>query len=409
VVHRRVPFVIRLKDRLAADSQLQAITLKLDPGSRTTGLAIARIEATDQPASPDTGTEIQHGLHLAELEHKAQAVHRDLLTRAAARRNRRARHTRYRPPRFANRTRPDGWLPPSLRARLDETDGWVSRYLRWCPVSRIDLEIVRFDTQALHNPEIEGVQYQRGTLFGFEVGEYLLVKWQHRCAYCGATGLPLEKEHIIPKSRGGSINRVSNLTLACHRCNQAKGQQTAAEFGHPAVQTQARLPLQDAAAVNTTRRALRQRLAHYHLPILGATGGRTRFNRTRLGLSKTHAADALCVGPLDRVTHADAPVLHIKATGRGRRFRTLLDRFGFPRAVLARQKRHFGFTTGDLVQAAVPAGKHQGHHIARVAVRATGTFRLGAADGISYRYCRLLQRADGYEYTKGARAVPPQA
>jgi 5-methylcytosine-specific restriction endonuclease McrA len=65
----------------------------------------------------------------------------------------------------------------------------------------------------MQDAEISGVSYQQGELAGYEVREYLLEKWQRRCAYCGKTDVPLEIEHIIPKSRGGS-NRVSNLTLA---------------------------------------------------------------------------------------------------------------------------------------------------------------------------------------------------
>ena len=82
--------------------------------------------------------------------------------------------------------------------------------------------------------------------------EYLLEKWGRKCAYCGAKDLPLEIEHITPKTRGGS-NRITNLSLACHDCNQKKGTQTAAEFRHPEVQAKARQPLKDAAAVNATR------------------------------------------------------------------------------------------------------------------------------------------------------------
>jgi hypothetical protein len=196
--------------------------------------------------------------------------------------------------------------------------------------------------------------------------------------------------------------------LACHECNQEKGNQTATEFGHPEVQAQAKQPLHDAAAVNSTRHALFTRLSTYGVPVHGYSGGRTKYNRTRLGIPKTHAADALCVGLVYAVTAADQPVLHLKATGRGRRFRTLLDQYGFPRAHLDRHKRHFGFTTGDLVAADVPTGKHAGFHHGRVAVRTSGRFRVGTIDGISHNYCTLLQRADGYEYTKGTRAVPPQ-
>ena len=59
--------------------------------------------------------------------------------------------------------------------------------------------------------------------------EYLLLKWNHQCAYCGARDTPLEVEHIHPKSRGGS-NRISNLTIACRNCNQKKSNQDIRDF-----------------------------------------------------------------------------------------------------------------------------------------------------------------------------------
>src|SRR5438874_11609632 len=98
-------------------------------------------------------------------------------------------------------------------------------------------------------PEISGLHYQQGTLFGYQVREYLLTKWQRACAYCEAKEIALQVEHIVPKARGGS-DRVDNLTLACEPCNQRKGNKTAAEFGFPQIQTQARLPLRDAADVS---------------------------------------------------------------------------------------------------------------------------------------------------------------
>jgi hypothetical protein len=75
------------------------------------------------------------------------------------------------------------------------------------------MELVRFDTQLMENAEIAGVAYQQGTLAGYEVREYLLEKGGRRCASCGAAGVPIQVEHLIPRAKGGS-NRVSNLTLA---------------------------------------------------------------------------------------------------------------------------------------------------------------------------------------------------
>ncbi len=64
-----------------------------------------------------------------------------------------------------------------------------------------------------------------------------------------------------------------------------------------------------------------------------------------------------------------------------------------------RQKQMRGFKTGDVVRAEVPAPlKTAGIHLGRVAVRASGAFRVGKVDGINARCCVLVQRADGYEY-----------
>jgi 5-methylcytosine-specific restriction endonuclease McrA len=171
----------------------------------------------------------------------------------------------------------------------------VHRLRRWCPVGALSLELVKFDTQLMEHPEISGIEYQQGTLQGYEIREYLLEKFGRKCASCKAINVPLQVEHIVPEARHGS-NRVSNLTMACKPCNDAKGNRTAAEFGHPEIQAQAKAPLRDAAAVNATRWALFQRLVATGLPLETGTGGRTKWNRTRRGLPKTHWTDAVCVG-----------------------------------------------------------------------------------------------------------------
>ena len=165
----------------------------------------------------------------------------------------------------------------------------------------------------------------------------------------------------------------------------------------------AKAPLKDAAAVNTTRWALFQALKATGLPVETASGGRTKWNRTRLVLPKTHALDAACVGNIDRIEGWNRPYLSIKSTGRGSYRRTRLDAFGFPRGYLTRTKAHFGFQTGDRVMAIVTKGKKTGTYAGRVAVRSSGSFNLqtgsGVVQGISCKDCRLLQRADGYGYS----------
>jgi 5-methylcytosine-specific restriction endonuclease McrA len=322
-------------------------------------------------------------------------------------RRRRRGNLRYRPARFDNRDKPKGWLGPSLQHRVDTTMSWVARLRRLVPVTALATELVRFDMQLLENPDIAGVGYQQGTLAGYELREFLLNKWGRKCAYCDAVDVPLQIEHILCKKRGGS-NRESNLTLACEPCNQKKDAWLVEVFLQKRPDVLARIkattkaPLKDAAAVNSTRWALFGALKATGLPVTTGSGGRTKWNRCRLGIPKTHGLDAACVGNVDALLNWNVPGLAVKATGRGSYKRTRLDKFGFPRGYLTREKRIKGFQTGDIVQAIVARGINAGIWIGRVAVRAAGSFNIQTAGGvrqkIGWKNCRVVQRADGYGY-----------
>lgn len=388
VVARYSPFVIRLKDR--DSGEVQPVRLGVDPGSKATGIAVSR---------DDDG--VRHVAFLLEIGHRSVDIHNRMQKRASFRRGRRRRNLRYRPPRFLNRKKPKGWLSPSLRSRVQHIESWTQRLRAWCPISTIDLELVSFDTHLMVNAEVSGVGYQRGTLAGYEVREYLLEKFGRQCSYCDARDVPLNIDHVVPKSRGGS-DRISNLTLACVPCNQAKGNRPVSEFcpeRASGIVSRAKAPLRDAAAVNATRLATLAALRGTGLPVDCSTGGRTKFNRNVHAVPKTHALDAACVGELSGLRSWCGPTLTAKATGRGLHQRTSPNAYGFPRLHRPRAKRVRGFATGDLAVAMVPRGKNAGRHVGRVAVRAAGSFRVGARDGINYKYCTVLQRADGYEHT----------
>ena len=407
-VHRLIPFTIRVVDRRVAKSTLQPLEIKIDPGSKTSGLALVRnSESVDGATGEITTT--AHVLNLFELIHRGFQISKALTARSQMRRRRRSANLRYRAPRFLNRkNKGKGWLAPSLQHRVDTTLSWVTRIRNVAPVTHLAQELVRFDMQQLENPEIAGVEYQQGELAGYEVREYLLEKWQRQCAYCDASNVPLQIEHICPKARGGS-NRVSNLALSCAPCNLKKAAQDITLFlakdpkRLASIQAQAKRPLRDAAAVNATRWKLLNTLKATGLMVRTGSGGLTKFNRTRLGIPKTHALDAVCVGEVDKVEQWQKPTLDIKATGRGSYQRTRLTHFGFPRGYLTRQKRIHGFQTGDMVKAVVSKGKKIGTYVGRVAVRASGSFNIQSAEGlvqgISHRYCSLIQRSDGYGYS----------
>ena len=92
--------------------------------------------------------------------------------------------------------------------------------------------------------------------------------------------------------------------------------------------------------------------------------------------------------------------------------RTRVTRHRFPRGYLPRQMSVAGFRTGDIVHATVPTGKHAGTWVGRVAVRTTGSFNIQTENailqGISWKSCRVVQRADGYGYhlTRGVLTRP---
>lgn len=295
-------------------------------------------------------------------------------------------------------------------SRVHNIITWVNRLIKLCPINNVVQELVRFDLQKINNPEISGVEYQQGTLFNYEVKEYLLEKWQRKCAYCGIQNVPLEIEHIVPKSKFGS-NSVNNLTISCRKCNQQKGNQDLKDFlsGKPDILNkilkQCKQPLKDATAVNATRWKLYNSLKAFGLDLETGSGGLTKYNRTKQNLPKTHWLDAACVGkstPTKINIEVIKPLI-ITATGRGSRQMVKPDKYGFPRtSAKLRQKQFFGFQTGDIVKAVVTKGKKIGTYVGRVAVRKTGNFNIKTAaqtvQGINQKYCKPIHKSDGYSY-----------
>lgn len=406
-VYRRFPFTIVLKNRTGGAKQ--PISIKIDPGSKTTGIALV--------AKYKRGNVC---IWCANLNHRGAQIKELLDSRRAIRRGRRIRKTRFRAPRFSNRTRPAGWLPPSLMSRIHNVETWVNRLNNSAPLIDAQVETARFDLQLMENPNIKGVEYQEGDLAGWEIREYLLYRHKHTCVYCnGASGdSVLEREHVIPRSQGGT-NRLKNLVISCRACNLDKGSSLlkiwlkgvrtkkdrlskARAVGILKVMSGQRPTFRDAAAINSTRYAMGLAVQGL-LPTSFWTGGRTKMNRTAQGYHKDHWIDAACVGEAGNsvALEVERPLI-VSAKGHGSRQMCRVDRFGFPRASAKSARRVKGFKTGDIVFAHVPSGKRAGTHIGRVAVRATGSFNItttdGTIQGISHKYCNTIHRCDGYSY-----------
>ena len=420
-IYRYFPFVIIVKDVDVREiTDIPTYRIKIDPGAKYTGFAILEI-----------GT--NRVMYYIELKHRAGFVKDAMDTRRQCRRNRRSRETWYRRCKYKDggkfeSARPKGWLPPSQKSIVDNVIAMVKKLCKIANITECSFEAVRIDTQLLDNPDIEGVEYQHGELYGYELREYLLEKYQHICQYCnGASGdSVLEWEHKQPKSRGGS-DKLSNATLSCHKCNQEKNNLTPKEWME-SIQSKAHKTKLDEARVkgisdvmsgkasasnrycawaNSTRRAEEKALFAIFGNVECSSGGRTKFNRTRLGLPKQHFIDALCVGEVPQdgfVDKTNKYYLTVEAMGRGTRFRGKINKCGIIIKKLGKSPKSVkGFMNGDIVAVDKPEGmKYKGHHIGRVMTRASGYFDIRTTKGelinANSKFCKVLQHNSGYQF-----------
>ena len=406
---RRYPFTLILQKRsLPPEPYLE---LRIDPGSRFTGFALA------------TGkNEI---IWAMELEHRGQQISESLTKRAGFRRSRRSRNTRYRKKRF-NRSKPDGWLAPSLMHRVQTVETWIKRICRYAPIATITIEKVKFDSQKLENPDIQGVEYQQGTVAGYSVREALLEHWGRECAYCGVRNVQLQIEHIVPKSKGGS-SRFSNLTLACECCNQKKGNQPVEKFlsDKPDVlkkiKAHCKKSLANAAAVNSTRNKIFEVASLTGLKIQAGSGALAKLVRAKSNLPKAHWLDASCNSvdeqPVKLLTHQ--PLL-VSCKGHGNRQSRRCNNKGFPAITSIKtdtQKRkkivnyvkpkkvYTHVKAGDLVNVTLEKDrKHvvSGNYTARVKTPTlTGVEVKINGHRISSNLFNFVHQSDGYDYSFG--------
>lgn len=389
VVDKVYPFTIRLKDN-SCGSKDRAYTVKLDPGSKHTGIAIV----------DDTNNVVM----LAELEHRGHIIKRNLDKRRAVRHHRRQRKTRYRPDRFLNRTRPEGWLAPSVKSRADNVINFIKKYKKLINLNKVMIENVSFDTaQITSDTKLWGSDYQQGNLYQTKLRSFIFSRSDSKCVYCGAKAE--EIDHVVPRSKGGT-NSTYNLVAACRRCNEKKSNLTLKAFGKLMSRDYSHLEPKklpkDAAIVQSARKYMIKEIAKLVSDTTTYDAWLTKYNRDELGLPKEHYYDALSVGNIQDYKFLTDKMLVISAQGRGSRQMCRVDKHGFPRTSAKASKSVKGFQTGDIVKAIVPTGSKQGKYLGRVAVRSRGYFNIetnkATIQGIGYRYCHLIQRGDGYSY-----------
>ena len=390
VIHKIYPFTIRLRDNSCVSND-RTYTVKFDPGSRHTGVAIV-----------DDKNQV---VMLAEIEHRGHLIKKDLDSRRAARKSRRQRKTRYRPARFLNRTKPEGWIAPSVKSRADNVINFIKKYKKLINIDKVMIENVSFDTaQMTSNTKLWGNNYQQGNLYQQKLRSFIFNRSNGKCVYCGAKAT--EIDHVIPKAKGGT-NSSYNLVASCKSCNQMKSNKTLKEFGKLMGKNYSHLESKklpkDAAIVQSSRNYMVKEITKLVANITTYDAWLTKYNRDQLGLPKQHYYDALSVGEVPAsFNFLTDKILQISAKGRGSRQMCLMNKFGFPRTSPKGSKLVEGFQTGDIVKAIVPTGLKKGEYLGRVAVRSRGYFNIQTktqvVQGIGFEYCHIIQRSDGYSY-----------
>lgn len=272
-VVRRTPFTIQLI--YGSTGYTQKITLGVDAGTKHIGLS---------------ATTEKRVLFEAEVLLRTDIVNL-LSTRRELRSARRSRKTRYRKPRFLNRTRLKGWLAPSVQHKVDSHTKIINFVDEILPIKRLTIEVGQFDTQLLRNPEIQGGDYQQGEQMGFwNTREYVLFRDKHTCKRCKGKRQDkiLTVHHMESRRTGG--DSPANLITLCRTCHSYIHK-------HNLEDTMVRTlpPLRDATQMTVMRWFIYNGVKELYPEVKLTYGYQTKYTRIKHKLEKTHMVDARCI------------------------------------------------------------------------------------------------------------------
>ena len=285
------PFTIQLT--YATGEAKQAIHVGIDEGARHIGIAI---------------TSQNKVLAKGEVELR-QDVHSLLTTRAMYRRDRRNRKTRYRKPRFLNRKRKEGWLPPSIEGKLDANFFWIDKFCSLVPNPILHIEVGKFDIAKMINPNIKSVEYQQGQCAGYyDVRYFVFDRDNYTCQVCGKSkDKILHTHHILYKSLGGT-DRADNLITICTECHTSKNHKEGGILYKWMKKGKKAKQYKEATFMNI----LRVRTYKRYPNAIITYGSITTPKRKELGLEKTHYNDAIAITDIASIKENVNQIFYIK-------------------------------------------------------------------------------------------------
>ena len=279
-VIKRCPFTIQLTYN--STNYTQPITLGVDAGSKVIGLSATTSEKV---------------LFESEVVLRNDIVEL-LSTRRENRRTRRNRKTRYRKPRFNNRTasKKAGWVAPSIRHKIDTHLTVIDKTCQILPITNIIVETASFDIQKIKNPIISGTEYQQGEQLGFwNTREYVLFRDGHTCQCCKGKSKDkiLNVHHIESRKTGGDA--PNNLITLCETCHTGYHDGTVT-----LPKTIKRgMSFRDASFMGIMRWAFYNKLKELYVPsgidVSMTYGYITKNTRINNKLPKEHYIDARCI------------------------------------------------------------------------------------------------------------------
>lgn len=373
-VIQRTPFTIQLL--YDTSNGTQDIKLGVDTGTNFIGLS-----ASTEKKEVFSG----------EVELRKD-VHDNLETRKMMRRTRRNRKTRYRQPRFNNRKRSEGWLPPTILQKENSHLQVIKKLHKILPITNIIMEMGNFDTQKIENPDIKGVEYQQGEQLDFwNVREYVLYRDKHTCQACkGKSKDNILNVHHIKQRKDGGSDSPKNLITLCETCHKNYHKGTLKyTFDMP---SNVSLGLKDAAHMNAMKWKLYNDLKESYSNIEVTFGYITKSKRIELGIEKEHYNDAYVIAnnlyavPMTSIYKYKCIRSHNRSL-----HKMLPSKFGIRKPNIL-PKYMFGYQNNDKVR--ILTTNEVGFISSR---RKTGSFTIKNIDGstinqgISYKKLKLLE------------------
>lgn len=284
------PFTIQLLH--ATGETTQEIHLGVDTGAKHIGIAAT------------SGNKV---LVKGEIELRDD-IHKNMMVRHQARRDRRNRNTRYRKARFLNRKRKEGWLPPTVQSKLNATFMWIDRFESLLPNPILHIEVGKFDIHKMINPDVVKDGYENGQCAGYyDVRYFVFARDNYTCQVCKKRNKILRTHHIIYKSKGGT-DRADNLITVCTDCHTSENHQEGKIF-HDWMKNHKKVKkYKDAIFMNIVRK----RTFEKYPDAIITYGSETSPYRKELGLDKTHYNDAISISKIENIKENPNEWFYIK-------------------------------------------------------------------------------------------------